>query len=231
MRLPRKKIGILGRELRYGVPIANPIGQRVPEGFYGSDGEEITCGRNREIIAIERNFEKLTGNKPRFTFEKNPDGNGAQATPMFEDFAKTNKLVEYNGEKFYLYGAPDGLMHYVTDEGEVIRVGLEIKSKQQSPSKTSAKSLRRADFAHEAQTALYAYMYDCDYYVILYVNGAKRAWDMSAEEYADFPDIRAFCRRITDADRAPLFDKFAGITKALREKKPDAEKQSSASRE
>lgn len=169
----------------------------------------------REILAIERNFEKLTGNKPRFVFERNPDG-----TPMFEDFAKTNKLVQHAGESFYLYGAPDGLMQYVTDDGEVIRVGLEIKSKQQSPSKTSVKSLTRAQESHEAQTALYAHMYDCDYYIVLYVNGAKRAWDMSAEEYADFPDIRAFCRRITDEDRAHLFDKFAAITKALREKKP-----------
>ncbi|MBS4195365.1 hypothetical protein [Lederbergia citri] len=169
----------------------------------------------REILAIERNFERLTGNKPRFTFEKNPDG-----TPRFEEFAKTNKLVEHNGEKFYLYGAPDGIMRYLTDDGEVIRVGLEIKSKQQSPSKTSTKSLTKAQESHEAQTALYAYMYDCDYYIVLYVNGAKRAWDMSAEEYADFPDIRAFCRRITDADRKPLFDKFAMITKAIRENNP-----------
>lgn len=169
----------------------------------------------REILAIERNFEKLTGNKPRFTFEKNPDG-----TPRFEEFAKTNKLVEHNGEKFYLYGAPDGIMNYVTDDGEQVRVGLEIKSKQQSPSKTSTKSLVRAQESHEAQTALYAYMYDCDYYIVLYVNGSKRSWDMSADEYADFPDIRAFCRRITDADRAPLFDKFAMITRAIRTKQP-----------
>ena len=171
----------------------------------------------REILAIERNFEKLTGNKPRFTFERNPDG-----TPMFEEFAKKNVLVEHVGERFYLYGAPDGIMRYVTDDGEVIRVGLEIKSKQQSPSKTSTKSMTRAQESHEAQTALYAYMYDCEYYIVLYVNGSKRAWDMSAEEYADFPDIRAFCRRITDADRAPLFDKFAAITKAIREKQPPA---------
>src|SRR5690606_29850493 len=116
----------------------------------------------------------------------------------------------------------DGIMRYVTDDGELIRVGLEIKSKQQSPAKTSRKSLVRAQESHEAQTALYAYMYDCDYYIVLYVNGAKRAWDMTAEEYADFPDIRAFCRRITDADRAPLFDKFAAITKAIREKQPPA---------
>ncbi len=171
----------------------------------------------REILAIERNFEKLTGNKPRFTFERNADG-----TPMFEDFAKKNKLVEHNGERFYLYGAPDGVMRYVTDDGEIIRVGLEIKSKQLSPSKTSRRSMKQADYTHEVQTALYAHMYDVDYYVILYLNVSKRAWSMSEEEYANFPDIRAFCRRITDEDRTPIFDKFAAITKALREKRPPA---------
>lgn len=169
----------------------------------------------REVLAIEHNLEKLTGNKPRFTFERNPDG-----TPRFEEFAKTNKLVEHAGEKFYLYGAPDGIMRYVTDDGEVIRVGLEIKSKQQSPSKTSVKSLKQADFSHEVQTALYAYMYDCDYYIILYVNGAKRAWDMTEEEYAEFPDIRAFCRKITEEDYEPYFDKFAEIARAIREGSP-----------
>ncbi|WP_153010077.1 hypothetical protein [Sporosarcina koreensis] len=169
----------------------------------------------REILAIERNLEKLTGNKPRFTFERNADG-----TPMFEEFAKKSKLVEHNGERFYLYGAPDGILRYTTDDGEIIRVGLEIKSKQQSPSKTSVKSMKQADYAHEVQTALYAYMYDVDYYVVFYQNGSKRDWNMTPEEYANFPDIRAFCRRITDADRAPIFDKFAAITKALREKNP-----------
>lgn len=169
----------------------------------------------REMLAIERNLEKLTGNKPRFTFERNPDG-----TPMFEEFAKKNVLVEHAGERFYLYGAPDGIMRYLTDDGEIIRVGLEIKSKQQSPSKTSIKSLKQADFSHEVQTALYAYMYDCDYYVILYVNGAKRAWDMSEDEYAEFPDIRAFCRKITEQDYEPYFDKFAEIARAIRTDTP-----------
>ncbi len=82
-------------------------------------GTAIGDVMQREILAIERNFEKLTGNVPRFTFVKNPDG-----TPMFEDFAKKNVLVEHNGEKFYLYGTPDGIMKYITDDGEIIRVGL-----------------------------------------------------------------------------------------------------------
>src|SRR5690625_4876280 len=53
----------------------------------------------REMLDIEDNYEKLTGNIPRFKFLRNKDG-----TPMFEDFAKTNKLDEQDGERFYLYG-------------------------------------------------------------------------------------------------------------------------------
>src|SRR5690606_21213224 len=47
----------------------------------------------REILASERNSDKLTGNKPRFTCER-----GAYGLPMFEDFAKTNKRVQHAGE-------------------------------------------------------------------------------------------------------------------------------------
>lgn len=178
-------------------------------------GTAIGDVMQREILAIERNFEKHTGNKPRFKFARNADG-----TPLFEDFAKKNHLVEYGGEKFYLYGAPDGIMEYVTDEGEIIRVGLEIKSKQQSPSATSKRSMKQPSEAHLAQTALYSLMYDCKYYIVLYVNGAKRAWDMSAEEYENFPDIRAFCRKVNEAERTPIFDKFAKVAKAIRENNP-----------
>lgn len=130
----------------------------------------------REMLAIERNYGRLTGNTPRFKFVRNADG-----TPMFEDFAKTNKLVEQDGERFYLYGAPDGIMEYISDDGEPIRVGIEIKSKQTTPARTSQYSMRKPDSAHAKQIVAYAEMYDVDYYVILYVNYAKQGWFMTDE--------------------------------------------------
>src|SRR5690625_2001290 len=164
----------------------------------------------RELLAIERNYEKQTGNMPRFRFLRNDDG-----TPMFEDFAKTNKLVEHGGEKFYLYGAPDGIMQYVTDNGEPIRVGIEIKSKQGTPARTSLYSMKGPDEAHVRQVVAYSEMYDCEYYVILYVNYAKQGWNMTEEQYAKTPDIRAFCQRVTAEDKARVFDKAALVTKAV----------------
>lgn len=169
----------------------------------------------REILAIKRNYERLTGNAPRFRFLHNEDG-----TPMFEDFAKTNKLVEQDGERFYLYGAPDGVMEYVTDDGEPIRVGLEVKSKQGTPARTSLYSMKQPDSAHARQIVAYSEMFDCDYYVILYVNYAKQGWNMTDEQYAKTPDIRAFCAHITEEHKREVFSKAVEVTRAVRENKP-----------
>lgn len=165
----------------------------------------------RELLFIEKHFAKQTGNEPRFKFLRTKDGQ-----PAFEDFAKLNRKVTHNGETFNLYGAPDGIMEYTTDSGEKIRVGLEIKSKQGTPARTSHYSMKEPDSSHAAQVVAYSAMYGCDYYVILYVNASKQGWNMSAEQYAKTPDIRAFCKRITDEDRAQLFDKLSAQTKAQR---------------
>lgn len=174
----------------------------------------------REMLAIGRNYERLTGNFPRFRILFNEDGEGNPTTPMFEDFAATNKLVEMDGEKFYLYGLPDGIMEYITDNGEKIRVGLEVKSKQTTPARTSLHSMRQPDSGHARQIVAYSHMFDCDYYVILYVNYAKKAWDMSDEDYEKTPDIRAFCARVTDDHKRHVFAEPASIVRAVREGKP-----------
>lgn len=169
----------------------------------------------RELLDIEQNYERLTGNVPRFKFERNEDG-----TPVFEDFSGMNKRVTHNGETFYLYGFSDGIMTYITDDGEQIRVGLEVKSKQNTPARTSLYSMNSPDEPHAIQVVAYSEMYDVDYYVILYVNYAKQGWNMTDEQYAKTPDIRAFCRKITDEDKAKVFDKAALVTKAVRENNP-----------
>lgn len=169
----------------------------------------------RELLAIERSYEKKTGNTPRFRFLKNEDG-----TPMFEDFAKVNKEVEQDGETFHLYGAPDGIMEYITDDGELLRVGLEIKSKQTTPARTSKYSMAKPDSGHARQIVAYSHMFDCDYYVILYINYAKKGWFMTEDKYEDNPDIRAFCAEVTADHKRRVFRKAADVTKAVREETP-----------
>jgi hypothetical protein len=113
-------------------------------------------------------------------------------------------------------------MQYVNEDGEIIRVGLEIKSKQSTPAKTSVHSMREAEEGHRKQCVAYSIMYGVDYYIILYVNTAKKAWVMSDDEYEATPDIRAFGFEITDADRAELLDNFAEITRCINTDTPPA---------
>lgn len=164
----------------------------------------------RTVLAMERNLPGCP-----FRFERNDDG-----TPMFEDFAKRNVEINHNGQRFYLYGTCDGIMKYVTEDGEILRVGLEVKSKQSTPAKTSVHSMKEAEEGHRKQCVAYSVMYNVDYYIILYVNAAKKSWVMTDEEYAVTPDIRAFGIEITDADRAELLDFFAEITRCVNENTP-----------
>lgn len=190
-------------------------GQSPHQGRWTRFGTAVGDVIQRDLLFIEKHFEAKTGNRPPFVFERNADG-----TPMFEDFAKTNKAVTFAGETFYLYGAPDGIMRYVTDDGEVIRVGLECKTKQTTPARTSLYSMRAPEDPHVRQAVAYGHMFDCEYYIVLYVNAAKQSWVMTDEEYEKTPDVRAFCIRITDEMKADIFDKPADIVRRVRENDP-----------
>lgn len=183
------------------------------QGRWQEIGTAIGDVIQRTVLAMERNLPGCP-----FKFERNPDG-----TPMFEDFAKKNTEINHNGQKFYLYGTTDGIMEYVDrTTGELIRIGLEVKSKQSTPAKTSRHSMREAEEGHRKQCVAYSLMYNVDYFIILYVNAAKKAWVMSDADYQATPDIRAFGYEITDADRTELLDSFAEVAKAISEDSPPA---------
>lgn len=169
----------------------------------------------RTILAMERNLETKTGEGSRFRFERNEDG-----TPVFEDFAKKNHRVEHKGKTFYLYGTCDGIMHYVTSDGEVLRVGLEVKTKQTTPARTSFYSMREPDAKHIKQVISYGEMYDVDLYIILYVNTAHKSWSIPREDYEKAPDIRAFGIHITPAMKAEVFDRFVEILDSIERDEP-----------
>ncbi|WP_337957117.1 hypothetical protein [Alkalihalobacillus pseudalcaliphilus] len=146
-----------------------------------------------------------------FRFERNPDG-----TPVFEDFAKRNVKV---GD-YYLYGTCDGILEYVTQDGELIRVGLEVKSKQTTSARTSLHSMREPEEKHVKQCVAYSKMYEVDHYVILYVNASKKAWVYAEGDYAKNPDIRAFGVTITEDARTELFARLAEINDAIKSEVP-----------
>lgn len=180
-------------------------------------GTQIGGLIQRDLLFAEKHFEKAAGNKPRFRFERND-----RDEPLFEEFAKKNAVITHGDRTFSLYGTCDGILRYVSDDGEVLRVGLEVKSKQTTASRTSEYTMRSAEEDHVKQAVCYAIMYDVDYYVILYVNAAKKAWALTAEEYAKSPDFKAFGIRITDEMRAEVLDYFAEILSAVDAKQPPA---------
>src|SRR5699024_8592692 len=81
-------------------------------------------------------------------------------------------------------------------------------------------TMREPDSNHAMQAKAYSVMYGCEYYIVLYVNVAKKSWVMSDEDYRKTPDIRAFCLDTRNVDKAELFDKPAMITKSVREGTP-----------
>ncbi|EAC9719874.1 hypothetical protein LL50_05285 [Listeria monocytogenes] len=171
----------------------------------------------RDLLFIEKHFENKTGKKPAFVFERNADG-----TPMFEDFAKKCVPVAHNNHNFNLYGTCDGIMLYTDSEGNQYRVGLEIKSKQTTYSKTSDYSMRQADDKHIKQTVAYSHMYrdpntgaPLDYYLILYVNLSKKSW---FQTFKEAPDLKCFGIEIGDNDRSELFDYFIEVLDAVNSK-------------
>ncbi len=164
----------------------------------------------REILLAERHYEKFTGKQPRFKFDRTEEG-----FPFFEDFVKTMKVIEHNGKRFSLFGTCDGVMLYHTDDGDTLRVGLEIKSKQTTYAQTSESSLKAPKEDHVKQCICYSLMYGVDYYVILYVNLSKKGWAMSREEQSKYPDIRAFGIYITQDMKNEVLDKFASVVQAV----------------
>lgn len=166
-----------------------------------------------EMLLCERHYEKMTGTKPRFTMALVDGG----TRPAFEDFIFKQHKVEHNGEKFSLLGTSDGIM---VDNETGNLVGLEIKSKQQTPSTTSIRAMTSPKDDHIRQCVCYSIMYGVDKYVIAYYNGAKKAWDMSEEDYAKTPDLRLFDVDVSQSQKNDVLDFFADITRRVRENDP-----------
>ncbi|MEY8188618.1 hypothetical protein AB4X15_02945 [Peribacillus simplex] len=166
-------------------------------------GSQVGAYIQREIMLAERHFKKLTGKEPRFKFERTDRGE-----PAFEHFVKKIHEVEHNGEKFGLNGLPDGILHYVTDDGEILRVGLEVKSFQKSYTDFKKQSEPKND--HELQTHVYNEMYDLDYTIVLYHLTYGADWKR------DFSRNKAYGRYFPREARNQLLDKYARVAKAWR---------------
>lgn len=190
-------------------------GQTPYQGRWTRIGTAIGDVIQRDILFAERHYAAWAGENPRFTFERDVAGR-----PMFEDFAKKSAIFEHNGHSFALYGTCDGILRYVTEDGEVLRVGLEIKSKQTTYAQTSDYSTRNGPKEdHVKQTVCYSLMYGTeaapvDFYIILYVNASKKAWEMTEEDFRKNRDIKAFGVVVTPEMRTDVLDTFASVVDA-----------------
>jgi hypothetical protein len=171
----------------------------------------------RDILFAEKHYERLTDKAPAFKFERREDGR-----PMFEDFAKKMHVIEHNGKRFSLFGTCDGVMQYTSEDGEIIRVGLEVKSKQTTAAQTGDYSMKGPKEDHRKQVVCYGIMYDLDYYLVLYVNASKKAWEMTPDEYEKNPDFRVFGLAITEDDKREVLDYFAEVLEAVELGNPPA---------
>lgn len=192
------------------------VGRPPHQGRWTRIGTAIGDVIQRDILFAERHYEKAAGEAPRFKFERTDDGR-----PMFEDFAKKSHVVEHNGKKFALYGTCDGILRYISEDGELLRVGLEVKSKQTTSAQTSDYSTRYGPKEdHVKQCVCYSIMYGTDaepidYYIILYVNASKKSWEMDAADYAKNPDTKAFGVAISDDDRKSVLYYFADVLESV----------------
>lgn len=175
-------------------------------------GESIGGMMQRELLLAERHYPKFTGKPARYRFARTPEG-----APLYEHFTKKMHEVSHDGEEFAIFGLGDGILEHITAEGEIIRIGLEIKSRQTSYAETGNFRMKDVNPDHYLQTVCYSEMYGLDYFLTVYVNSSKKAWNMTDEERVKSPDFRVFGYAIDDNDRNEVKTKFARIVKMARE--------------
>jgi hypothetical protein len=165
----------------------------------------------QELVFIGKHYQRVTGKKPPFVFERTERGHFA-----YEGAVKKLSTHKHRGHDINLFGSPDGiLIHTATGT----RVGCEIKSKQTSPGSTGFYKMKEATPDHVEQTKAYSIQHDLSDYIIFYINLSKKSWNMSEEDLAKSPDIRAFNISISEEDKLSLLDYFADVLDAVKEKK------------
>ena len=159
----------------------------------------------------------------QFRFDKITHNLGGEVDylfPYFEQFSTVSKVIEHGGKTFRLQGSTDGIMVYTDEYGEELQVGLEIKSKQTSYSTTSKSQLKSPNESHVKQVTAYSLMFDVDYWIIIYVNGSKKAWTMDESEIDKSPDIRTFGIYVTEEMKHELKARLAEIVTSVENNNP-----------
>lgn len=167
-----------------------------------------------DLLFIEKHYERLIGEAPPFVPDRICIDD--KRFPFWEDFAKKIHHVKHKGHDLYFLGQPDGILRY--KDGS--RIGLEIKTKQTTAAATSPFKMKGPKEDHKAQVTLYSLIFGVDEFLIMYGNLSKKDWEISEEDYAKTPDLRAFYVRVTEEDRLALLDKYADVMDAIKTNNP-----------
>ena len=174
----------------------------------------------RDLLYIAKHYKRQTGEEPKFkpVFIENPQPNsfGITELPMWEEFAAKETTVHHKGHTIPLKGQPDGILE--TQDGK--KIGLEIKTKQTTYSRTGAFSMREPETKHVKQVIGYSLLYGVDEFIILYINTSKFAWNLDDDKMRKYPDIRAFHVSINDEDVESLLDYFVEVEEAIKLHQP-----------
>lgn len=171
--------------------------------------------RNASAVheAVQRDLlycEKVLQNAP-FKVARNHEG-----LPMWEQNIKTFKTLEHNGETFGLYGMCDGILYNVKENKNV---GFEFKTKSTTIGAVGNYKMKDAQEGHKLQCTAYSLLYGIDEHLIMYESLAKDKWTANEDAKLDF---RVFYHQVKDEHKKELLDKFAEVTKAVKEKQPPA---------
>lgn len=148
----------------------------------------------RDLLYMEKELPN-----PAFTVKRMEEGK-AKGLPAWEKNIQQYKLIEHNGQKFYLYGMMDGVLNY---KGEK-EVGFEFKTK--STKQDSAVKLKAVNPAHKQQAIAYSILFGVDEFMFMYESVAKDEWRAGQTAYDDF---KIFHIKVTEKQRTKLLDKLA----------------------
>lgn len=195
--------GSCERELALALRGAKPDDRerQSHQGRWTRIGTAIGTTIQKDLLYIEKHVPDAP-----FVFERTSTG-----YPMFEGFAAGGLQCSVGDKTFHLAGSPDGIIiHRPTGK----RIGLEIKSKQTTPARTSPHSMKWAERKHVDQVTAYARIFGLDEYLIVYVNAAKKKWNASEEDLIKSPDLRVFGIDTSEAVKQAQAERLAGVAEA-----------------
>lgn len=172
----------------------------------------------KDLLYIMKYYKEKTKQDPPLRpllTEVGKKGYGISHYPAWEEFVGKQLMIQHNETEIPLLGQPDGIL--LDQSGN--KIGLEIKTKQTSYSRTGYFSMRGIEQKHIDQLIGYSLLYGINDFIVVYLNTSHCGWDLDEEKLLKYPDLRVFGYHVTDEERNGLLDYFASIVEAVEEDK------------